>query len=84
LLLAGIVPEIHQRGDNLRITGITRGVDRWIRSCFIKALWQAILTDPVMQTYFSKRRGKNLKPIIIKAARNLWSRTLAVIKTAIP
>ncbi len=37
-----------------------------------------------MQTYYRKHVGKNVKTIIIKVARKLLSRTLAVIKTETP
>ena len=80
----GLAPGIHQSGDNLRTTGITRRAYRLIRSYFIEASWQAIRTDPVMQAYYRKHLGKNVKTIIVKIARKLLSRTLAVIKTGIP
>jgi hypothetical protein len=50
----------------------------------VEASWQAIRTDPVMQTYYRKHLGKDTKKIVIKVARKLLSRTLAVIKTEIP
>lgn len=50
----------------------------------MEAAWQAIRTDPVMQAYYRKHLGKNVKSIIIKVARKLLNRTLAVIKTGIP
>ncbi len=37
-----------------------------------------------MQAYYRKHLGKNIKSIIVKVARKLLSRTLAVIKTEIP
>ena len=80
----GLAPGIHQSGDNLRHTGITRRAHRLIRSYFIEASWQAIRTDPVMHSYYRKHIGKNPKSIIVKIARKLLSRTLAVIKTKIP
>jgi len=80
----GLVPGIHQSGDNLRNTGITRRAHRLIRSYFIEASWQAIRTDPIMQAYYRKHLGKNVKAVIVKIARKLLSRTLAVIKTEIP
>ncbi len=80
----GLAPGIHQSGDNLRTTGITRRAHRLIRSYFIEASWQAIRTDPVMQDYYRKHLGKNVKTVIVKIARKLLSRTLAVIKTGIP
>jgi hypothetical protein len=57
---------------------------RLIRSYFVEASWQAIRTDPVMQTYYRKHLGKDSKKIVIKVARKLLSRTLAVVKTEIP
>ena len=57
---------------------------RLIRSYFIEASWQAIRTDPIMKAYYRKHIGKNVKTIIIKVARKLLSRTLAVIKTETP
>ena len=71
-------------GDNLRTTGMTRRAHRLIRSYFIEASWQAIRTDPVMQAYYRNHLGKNVKSVIVKVARKLLSRTLAVIKTEVP
>ena len=51
---------------------------------FIQASWQAIRTDLVMQQYYCKHQGKNVKEVIVKIARKLLSRTLAVIKTQTP
>jgi transposase len=80
----GLIPGIHQSGGNLRNTGITKRAKRLIRSYFIEASWQAIRTDPVIQAYYRKHLGKNVKAVIVKIARKLLSRTLAVIKTEIP
>lgn len=80
----GLAPGIHQSGDNQRSTGITLRAHRLLRSYFIEASWQAIRTDPVMQAYYRKHVGKNVKTIIIKVARKLLSRTLGVIKTETP
>jgi len=80
----GLALGIHQSGDNLRNTGITRRAHRLMRSYFIEASWQAIRTDPIMQAYYRKHLGKNVKSVIVKVARKLLSRTLAVIKTEIP
>lgn len=80
----GLAPGIYQSGDNLRTTGMTRRAHRLIRSYFIEASWQAIRTDPIMQSYYRKHLGKNVKSIIVKVARKLLSRTLAVIKTETP
>tara|TARA_R110002074_G_scaffold274240_1_gene445759 strand:+ start:311 stop:1255 length:945 start_codon:yes stop_codon:yes gene_type:complete len=80
----GLAPGVHQSGDNQRHTGITMRAHRLMRSYFIEASWQAIRTDPIMQAYYRKHVGKNVKSIIVKVARKLLSRTLAVIKTEIP
>jgi transposase len=80
----GLAPGIYQSGASLKTTGITPRANRLIRSYFIEASWQAIRTDPVMQAYYRKHHGKNVKNIIVKVARKLLSRTLAVIKTEIP
>lgn len=80
----GLAPGIYQSGDTLRSTGMTRRAHRLIRSYFIEASWQAIRSDPVMQSYYRKHLGKNVKSIIVKVARKLLSRTLAVIKTETP
>jgi len=80
----GLSPGIYQSGGTIRHTGVSMRAHRLIRSYFIEASWQAIRTDPVMQGYYRKHRGKNVKSVIVKVARKLLSRTLAVIKTGIP
>lgn len=80
----GLSPGIYQSGGTIRHTGVSMRAHRLIRSYFIEASWQAIRTDPVMQGYYRKHQGKNVKSVIVKVARKLLSRTLAVIKTGIP
>ncbi|WP_306012317.1 MULTISPECIES: IS110 family transposase [unclassified Allomuricauda] len=80
----GLAPGIYQSGDTIRHTGVSMRAHRLIRSYFIEASWQAIRTDPVMQGYYRNHQGKNVKSVIVKVARKLLSRTLAVIKTGIP
>lgn len=80
----GLAPGVYQSGDNQKHTGITMRAHRLMRSYFIEASWQAIRTDPIMQTYYRKHVGKNVKSVIVKVARKLLSRTLAVIKTETP
>lgn len=80
----GLAPGVHQSGGNYKTLGITPRAHRLIRSYFVEAAWQAIRADPVMQSYYRKHQGKNVKSIIIKVARKLLSRTLAVIKTETP
>ncbi len=80
----GLAPGVHQSGDTFRTMGMSMRAHRLIRSYFVEAAWQAIRTDPVMQGYYRKHIGKDTKKIIIKVARKLLSRTLAVIKTETP
>lgn len=80
----GIAPGVHQSGANHKTRGMTPRAHRLMRSYFVEASWQAIRTDPVMQAYYRKHLGKDTKKIIIKIARKLLSRTLAVIKTETP
>lgn len=80
----GLAPSVYQSGAKSKTTGITPRAHRLIRSYFIEASWQAIRTDPVMQQYYRKHYGKDTKKIIVKVARKLLSRTLAVIKTETP
>lgn len=80
----GLAPGVHQSGGNFKALGITPRAHRLIRSYFVEASWQAIRADPIMQAYYRKLQGKNVKSIIIKVARKLLSRTLAVIKTETP
>ena len=80
----GLAPSVYQSGNNQRTMGMTPRANRLLRSYFVEASWQAIRADPVMQSYYRKHHGKNVKSIIIKVARKLLSRTLAVIKTEVP
>lgn len=80
----GLVPSVYQSGDSQRTMGMSPRANRILRSYFVEASWQAIRTDPVMQAYYRKHQGKNVKRIIVKVARKLLSRTLAVIKTEVP
>ncbi|WP_176029717.1 helix-turn-helix transcriptional regulator [Aquimarina sp. TRL1] len=48
------------------------------------ALVSDLSPSSVMQAYYRKHIGKNSKTIIIKVARKLLNRTLAVIKTETP
>jgi len=80
----GLAPGVHQSGGNYKSMGITMRAHRLMRSYFVEASWQAIRADPVMLAYYRKHHGKNVKSVIIKVARKLLSRTLAVIKTETP
>lgn len=80
----GLIPRVHQSGDNSRSPGINPRGNRIMRSYFVEAAWQALRYDPVMQHYYRSHAGKDSKAILVKVARKLLSRTLAVIKTETP
>ena len=80
----GLAPSVYQSGGNYKNMGITMRDHRLMRSYFVEASWQAIRADPVMQAYYRKHHGKTVKSVIIKVARKLLSRTLAVITPEIP
>ncbi|WP_422614468.1 transposase [Ascidiimonas aurantiaca] len=48
----GLPTGIYQSGVTLRHTDMSKRAHRLIRIYFIEASWQAIRTDPVMQTYY--------------------------------
>lgn len=77
----GMVPGIYQSGENLKTMGMSPRGNRILRSYIIEAAWVACRKDPVMQDYYRKHVGKNPKRIIVKVARKLLSRLLAVVKT---
>lgn len=81
---AGLMPSLYQSGDTLRSQGLSPRGNGIIRSYFVEASWQALRFDPVMQAYYRTHAGKNSKAILVKVARKLLSRTLAVIKTQTP
>ena len=80
----GLMPSIYQSGDNMRSQGITPRGNGIIRSYFVEASWQALRFDPTMQAYYRTHAGRNSKTILVKVARKLLSRTMAVIKTRTP
>ena len=79
----GLCPTMFQSGDSFRTQGMSYRANRLIRSYFVEATWQAIRFDPVMQAYYRSHQGKDTKKILVKVARKLLSRTLAVIKSGV-
>ncbi len=74
-----------QSGESkVRSRGLNPRSHRLMRSYFVEATWQALRYDPVMQAYYRTHAGKDTKAILVKVARKLLSRTLAVIKTETP
>ena len=80
----GLIPSVHQSGDNLTTSGLTPRANRLMRSYLVEATWQALRFDPVMQEYYRSHQGKDVKRILVKVARKLLSRIHAIIRTGIP
>jgi len=75
---------MRQSGETRKTPGMTPRANRILRTCFVQAAWQALRFDPVMQDYFRSHKGKEVNKILVKVARKLLSRTLAVRKTETP
>lgn len=80
----GLMPSMYQSGGTSTSKGISPRGNRIMRSYFVEAAWQSLRYDPVMQAYWRTHGGKDSKAILIKVARKLLSRTMAVIKTETP
>lgn len=81
----GLIPGMAQSGEGkVRSRGLNPRSHRLMRSYFVEATWVALRRDPVMQAYYRTHAGKDTKAILVKVARKLLSRTLAVIKTETP
>ncbi|WP_348637354.1 IS110 family transposase [Aquimarina sp. 2201CG14-23] len=80
----GLIPSVHQSGDNLVTSGLTTRANRIMRSYLVEATWVALRFDPVMQGYYRSHQGKDVKRILMKVARKLLSRIHAIIKTETP
>jgi transposase len=62
---------------------ISNELRKWCRTHYKKD-YRLLRRDPVMQAYYRTHTGKDTKAILVKVARKLLSRTLAVIKTETP
>ncbi|CAN5214477.1 IS110 family transposase [soil metagenome] len=80
----GIVPTMRNSGGTEKIQGVTPRCRGLLRSYIIESSWVALRMDPEMQAYYRKHIGRNPKSIIVKIARKLLNRMLAVIKTEQP
>ncbi len=80
----GLIPSIHQSGENTITAGLTPRANRIMRSYLVEATWVALRFDPVMQAYYRSHQGKDVKRILVKVARKLLSRIHAIIRTETP
>lgn len=80
----GIVPTMRNSGSTEKIQGVTPRCRGLLRSYLIESAWVAFRMDPEMQSYYRTHIGRNPKSIIVKIARKLLNRMLAVIKSGVP
>jgi len=77
----GLVPNIYQSGDVLRVKGLTNRCPALLRSYFIESAWMAVKRDPELTGYYKKHIGKKASgKIIIKVARKLLIRMYYCMK----
>jgi transposase len=80
----GMVPTMRNSGGTEKIQGVTPRCRGLLRSYIIESAWVALRMDSEMQAYYRKHIGRNPKSIIVKIARKLLNRMLAVIKSGQP
>lgn len=80
----GIVPIIRNSGGTETVVNMTPRCRSLLRSYLIEAAWVAIRKDPTMQAYCRRHHGRNPKSIVVKVARKMLNRMLAVVKTETP
>jgi len=77
----GLVPNIYQSGDRMRVNGMTSRSHSLLRSYFIESAWTAVRRDPELIEYYKKFIGKKIpSKIIIKVARKLLVRMYYCMK----
>ncbi len=77
----GLVPNIYQSGDTVRVKGLTNRCKFLLRSYFIESAWVAVGKDPEMIAYYKRHAGKKVAgKIIVKVARKLLLRMYYCMK----
>ena len=77
----GLIPNIYQSGDTLRVDGLTNRCHSLLRSYFVESAWTAVRRDPELIEYYKKFVGKKVAgKIIIKVARKLLIRMYYCMK----
>lgn len=80
----GIIPSMRNSGGTERTHGVTPRCKELLRTYLIESAWVALRLDPNLQAYYRSHYGKNPKSIIVKIARKMLNRMLAVIKNETP
>jgi transposase len=77
----GLVPNIYQSGDTLKVKGLTKRCHSILRSFLIESAWTAVRKDPELIEYYKKHVGKKVSgKIIVKVARKLLVRIYYTLK----
>jgi len=80
----GLVPRLHQSGENRKTGDITYRSNNYLRPLLIESAWQAIRVDPAMLKYYQDRCLKgNAKKAIVKVARKLLSKIMYVMRNRV-
>lgn len=80
----GLVPRLHQSGENDKRGNITYRNNSYLRPLIIESAWQAIRADPAMLKYYQERcLNGNAKKAIVKVARKLLSKIMHVMRNKV-
>ena len=77
----GLVPNIYQSGDTIKVQGLTQRCQSILRSYIIECAWIAVRKDPELIEYYKRHVGKKANgKIIVKVARKLLVRIYYTLK----
>lgn len=77
----GLVPNIYQSGDTLKVQGLTKRCQSVLRTYIVESAWTAVRKDPELIEYYKRHIGKKVAgKIIIKVARKLLVRIYYTLK----
>jgi transposase len=82
--IVGLIPGLHESGNNSQSLGLSKRSNRQLRSLLIESSWVAVGKDMALQAYYRKHAHKEPNKAIIKVAHKLLSRIRAVIISGIP
>ena len=77
----GLVPNIYQSADTIKVQGLTQRCQSILRSYIIECAWIAVRKDPELILYYKRHVGKKASgKIIVKVARKLLVRIYYTLK----
>jgi transposase len=77
----GLVPSTYSSGNRTTHGRITKQGNKWLRWCFVEAVWPAVRKDPEIRRFYEKiksRKGAN--PAKVATARRLLSIAYRMLK----